>query len=221
MCVRNVYASQQCIPFKDVLINTLEPPWMRCDIKRLIRKRKRAYKKVKSTNSDHHWAKFRELRNSVVTLIRQHQTEYYDNLALKLKSSELSSKDWWRILKSFITSSSSSSVVSLSDPLTDELVTGDTSKSIIINDFFVQQTNIDDSNHVLPRVIAIENQQVLESIVIQPSEVTDVIKCLVIGKASGPDGISNRVLVEVSSQLSIHLCDLFNLSLISCKIPSK
>ena len=174
----------------------------------MIRRRKRAYKKAKLTNTLHHWAKFRDLRNSVVTLIRQRKLEYYDNLASKLKSSNLSSKDWWRILKSFITSSSSSSIASLSNPLTGELVTDDISKSNIMNDFFVKQSDIDDSNQVLPPVTSNESQQILETIVIQllVLEVTDAIKSLVIGKASGPIGMNNRILVEVSSQLKSTLC---------------
>ena len=44
-----------------------------------------------------------------------------------------------------------------------------------MNDFFVQQTHIDDSNQVLPPVTAIENQQILEVIVNQPSIVTAAI----------------------------------------------
>ena len=48
----------------------------------------------------------------------------------------------------------------------------------------------------------------------------DAISSLSVGKASGPDGIDTRILLEASSELSQPLCDLFNASLTSCVVPS-
>ena len=45
------------------------------------------------------------------------------------------------------------------------------------------------------------------------SEVLDVLKTFKLGKASGPDGINDRILIEAAGQLAPHLCDLFNQSL--------
>ena len=39
--------AKECIPKRCIIINPSEPPWITTDIKRNIRKRKRAYKKVK------------------------------------------------------------------------------------------------------------------------------------------------------------------------------
>ena len=50
-------------------------------------------------------------------------------------------------------------------------------------------------------------------------EVESVIKTLVIGKASGPNGLSNRILRELSSELAIPFCSLFNQSLRSGTFP--
>ena len=51
---------------------------------------------------------------------------------------------------------------------------------------------------------------------ITPEEVKSVLKSLPAGKAAGPDGISNRVLRELSDELSIPFCCLFNHSLQTC-----
>jgi len=51
------------------------------------------------------------------------------------------------------------------------------------------------------------------------SDVDDAIKCLKIGKVSGPDGIDNRVLRESVHQLSAVLCDLYNSCLQSQTMP--
>ena len=52
-----------------------------------------------------------------------------------------------------------------------------------------------------------------------PSEVTDILASLPLNKASGPDGISNRILKECSHSLARPLCSLFNTSLSIGKFP--
>ena len=53
----------------------------------------------------------------------------------------------------------------------------------------------------------------LDNITLSELEVESVIKTLVTGKASGPNGLSNRILLELSSELAIPFCSLFNQSL--------
>ena len=48
---------------------------------------------------------------------------------------------------------------------------------------------------------------------LNPSDVKAVLKILAIGKASGPNGLNNRVLKELSNVISDPLCSLFNSSL--------
>ena len=59
----------------------------------------------------------------------------------------------------------------------------------------------------------------LDNITLSELEVESVIKTLVIGKASGPNGLSNRILRELSSELAIPFCSLFNQSLRSGTFP--
>ena len=108
----NMYASNlnetitsiasQCIPNKLVRIRPLDPPWLSSTLKRQIRKRKRAYKRAKVTNLESHWISFKKIRNKVTKWIRYSKQSHYDKIANKLKSTTLSSKDWWSTLKSFI-----------------------------------------------------------------------------------------------------------------------
>ena len=60
----------------------------------------------------------------------------------------------------------------------------------------------------------------LDAIHVMPSEVFDVLKTLKTGKASDPDGINYRVLVEAAVQLAPHFCDLFKQSLNTSLVPS-
>ena len=94
-------------------------------------------------------------------------------------------------------------------------------KANLLNSYFANQSRIDDSLSFIPY----ENQEIvnnsLDSINDMPSDVLDVLKTLKLGKASGPDGINNRILIEADGQLAPHLCDMFNQSLNTSSVPWK
>ena len=208
------------IPSKIVSINLQDPPWMTSFIKRKIRWRKRLYKKAKLSNKACHWSKFRSARNEVITIIRQTKENYYDQLSSKLKSSSLTSRDWWKTLKLLMSSNSSSSIPPLFDNSCDSMVFDENEKANVLNCYFANQSRVDDSLSVLPNEYYPLTQSSLDTLTILPSEVKDALKSLKRGKASGPDGINNRILIEVSNQIAPHLCDLFNPSLNVYRLPS-
>ena len=53
-----------------------------------------------------------------------------------------------------------------------------------------------------------------------PSEVLDVLKALKTGKATGPDGIKSRILIQSAHQLAPHLSKLFSFSLNTSSVPN-
>ena len=61
----------------------------------------------------------------------------------------------------------------------------------------------------------------LSDIVISVDEVTDCLKSLGTSKASSPDGIQSRLLKECAGQIAPSLCDIFNHSLQSVRLPSE
>ncbi|KAH3834492.1 hypothetical protein DPMN_107820 [Dreissena polymorpha] len=56
----------------------------------------------------------------------------------------------------------------------------------MLNQYFAGQCSIDESNHELPTMHN-TNVNSLQSINVTQEEIIDSIKCLKIGKASGPD----------------------------------
>ena len=62
--------SSECIPNKYANTRPSETPWMHNELRKLMRKRKRAYDKAKLTNLPHHWDKYKKLRNDTTTLLR-------------------------------------------------------------------------------------------------------------------------------------------------------
>ena len=88
-------------------------------------------------------------------------------------------------------------------------------KANVLNDYFRSQNCLNDLGKNVPELLIPD--KVIDSIVLTTLEVVDILKNVPIGKASGPDGISNTMLREASIELSGPLCTLFNKSL-SCKI---
>ena len=80
------------------------------------------------------------------------------------------------------------------------------------NTYFQNQTILDDSNAILPELPPPSYNTLLNRIILT-LEVESKLKTLKPGKASGPNGLSNRVLKELSNELSSPFCSLFNQSL--------
>ena len=101
------------------------------------------------------------------------------------------------------------------------IYTDEQDKANLLNNYFKEQTLLDDSNAELPSLPPYNIASTLNSIILTPLEVESVLKSLPIGKASGPNGLSNRILKELSKELAFPLCDLFNRSLSQGEAPSQ
>ena len=95
----------------------------------------------------------------------------------------------------------------------------DTEKANILNKYFSTISDLDDSHSELPN-FAERTNDVLENFIISRDEVFDIIKTLQHNKATGPDGLSHRLLRGVSSSISLPLSILFNMSLSMKCYPS-
>ncbi|MCG8096458.1 MAG: endonuclease/exonuclease/phosphatase family protein, partial [Candidatus Thiodiazotropha endolucinida] len=203
--------AKECIPNRTIKVRPSDPPWLTSFLKRHIRKRKRAYRKALHSNLERHWTKFRTLRNQVTSIIRDSKQNYFDRIADKLKSDSLTSKDWWATLKTFITPNFKSVIPPLESE--GQIFTDEVDKATILNIFFQGQSQLNDTNAYLPDLPQPSYQSQLSTITLTPLEVQSTIHTLKVGKACGPDGISNRILKELSSELSAPFCNLFNQSL--------
>ena len=215
---RILLIAKRCIPNRVVRIKPSDPPWLTLRIKKIIRKRKRAYQKAKITNSPAHWA-FKRIRNKVTSMIIESKQAQTDKIANKLKSESLSSRNWWTILKFFISTTPKSTVPPIEQH--GRIYTEAQEKANLLNTFFCEQTMLNDENAVLPSTTPCVVASRLPYIVLNPSEVKSVLKTLATGKASGPNGLNNRVLKEPANEISDPLCSLFNYSLSLGSYPTQ
>ena len=93
------------------------------------------------------------------------------------------------------------------------MYTEEIDKANVLNMFFKSQTILNDDCVVLPDIQTAQVDTELDRIILTPQEVQSVIEILPLGKASGPNGLNNRILRELSSQVSAPYRSLFNQSL--------
>ena len=196
-CITTLVAKHT--PNKDIKVRKSDPVWLTNTIKRLMRKRKRLYDRYNSTNNNADFENYKIIRNKVAYEIRKAKKDQLEKLTEKREQPATVPP----LCKNGI------------------IYTDGKEKANILNQFFTDQSILDDTNATctLPPLNQIP-QHKLESISISPYEVEDILKTLKTGKAAGPDSIDNRLLKELSGPLSIPLTDLFNFSLTSGKVPS-
>ena len=151
-------------------------------------------------------------------MIRQSKQDLTDKIANKLKSNTLSSRSWWSILKSFISPNSKTSIPPLDH--NGRLYTEEQEKANLLNEFFCEQTVLNNQNAVLPNITPYTVASRFTELVLTPDEVESLLKSVADGKASGPNGLNNKILKELASEISEPLCSLFNYSLSLGSFPS-
>ena len=181
--------AEKHIPKKYVTVRNAEPMWLNSQLRIMIRKRKRLFKKAKRTKLSQDMNLYIQYRNEVIKLIRRSKKSHIDDIANSFKAQKPSSNDWWKYLKPFINSSSSSGI---STPLKDDIIySNDIEKANILNDHFIGQTNLQDNNKELPKLNLSDNTPSIHGIKLNFNEVKDILQNLQLGKSSGPDGINN------------------------------
>ena len=142
----------------------------------------------------------------------------YTKISEKLKSDSLSSYDWWKTLKTFTSPLTRSELLPLE--LNGTIYTDDTDKANILNNYFQQQTILQEQNATLLDLPPPIYHTQLSSIVLTLLEVESAIKTLKVGKASGPNGLSNRILRELNPIIADPFWYLFNQSLRQGIVPA-
>ncbi|MCG8113323.1 MAG: reverse transcriptase family protein, partial [Candidatus Thiodiazotropha taylori] len=208
--------SDKHIPNKIVTFRKTDPPWLTTDLKKLLRKKKRLYDKYKKSNNPTDWESYKRYRNHVTTEIRKSKQLQIDKLSERLTCSETRPKDWWKTLKQFIKPNQRNTIPPLNKNGT--IYSDDTAKVNALNDYFTDQTRLDDSTARLPQTMNLPNIT-LDSLTITVEEVESTLRSLPLGKAAGPDLINNRILKELSQPLSYPLRNLFNCSISHGKVP--
>ncbi len=184
-------------------------------IRKLMRRKNRLHHKAKTRNRAVDWERFRIARNRVITEVRKAKRDFDSKLDSKVNT-ESGTKSWWRMVKKYIKTNSSSNLQFPPVMANGTVLDQEIDIANAFNEYFTDQSQVDDPYRVMPNLpILCENT--LDNLELTEAEVRDMLLSLDVGKAKGPDNISNRLLKSLAGVLTKPLLQLFNTSLqLSC-----
>ena len=128
---------------------------------------------------------------------------YITNFEDTILSSENSTKTFWQIMGRFMGKQAITNSIPPLYTTNNNYVFSDEEKANILNDYFCSISTIDDSGTSLP-IFNERTNSSLSNLIINVTDVTDVLSSLKVNKAVGPDGISHRMLKILLELLLFH-----------------
>ncbi len=211
--------SLKLLPLTDIVLGeddvdrSYTPPYFTSEIVHLLHQKETTRKRTKKSDSIELWEKFRDLRRAVKGLIKTKKREYIKNLAETLTTNP---KEFWKFFKSKSCKSSLPDTMTLAD----SSFTTSTAKADALNQFFASVFLPRPNTPRVPTLTTTFDSST-EFIPVSIEEVLCLLSALSIGKATGPDGISARLLKECANVIAPSLTELFNKSLASGKVPTE
>ncbi|MCG7877681.1 MAG: reverse transcriptase domain-containing protein [Candidatus Thiodiazotropha endolucinida] len=205
-----------CIPSKSVVVRPNDKPWYDSEIRHFTVKRDKLKFKLNTSSSLQLRDQYRKLRNKVNNLKKYAKERFYNNLESSISDFYSNNKrQFWSIIRHFVKNNSGSGSI---PPLKvfppndqNEYCYSDMEKAECLNDYFTSISSLDDTNCQLPP-FELKCQNQLLNISCTASEIQSLIEILNPNKASGPDGINNKMLKPVAKEISVPLSILFNRS---------
>jgi len=219
--INNIKASAyRHIPYRRVSIKNRDKPWMTSYIKHLIRLRDR-WSKVYSKNPTNHNRVMRsEYRKMVKSEIKLAKATHYDRQAKMLEDSITNPKRYWSLVKSLLGNKVIMKIPTLKEGT--HLYETDLEKAEHLNDYFCKQSVLEGIpvEHTLPKFEYVTETR-LSDIIISEEQTLKVLQSLNENKASGSDGIGNKLLRNIAVSITKPLTMLFNRSLTEGKFPTQ
>ncbi|PJE78081.1 hypothetical protein CI610_02987 [invertebrate metagenome] len=213
-------AVDKCIPSKEIVVRDSDKPWMNGIVRRNMRKRDRLKKIMFNNRTESNKNKYKYMRNRVNNMIKRAKEIFYDNINTVIDKSTNSPKTYWKLLGNILKSKKNPDISPLLDSTTNEIIYDNDRKCELLNNYFSSVCTLPENDIDKP-LPAFERRtdSILSEIHIDYSEVEDIINNLDVNKASGPDGISHKMLKLLSSEIAIPLSFIFNYSLSSSIYP--
>ena len=203
-----IKAMQDHVPSRTASTKTHQP-WINTSIKRLSRRKNRAWRKAKESGSDQDWQRFKTLQKDTRKACRKAYSSYVSELVTE----DGDSRNMWRYIKS--KRSDASGVAPLRKA---GLTYSDAqAKANILNDQFCSVFTEEDAENMPD--LGESHHPDMPMIEVTANGVLKLLKGLNPRKAAGPDNIPCRLLATAAQEITPALVHLFQLSLETGEIP--
>ena len=206
-------------PWKEVKIRSRSAPWITNEIRHKINKRFKIFKAAVTKKCPELWKNYKQARNEVTAALRKAKASYFERMFEEVKKSST----YWKLINkatSRIVHKKSIGPLRRKD---GSLALIDKEKAQLMNSYFATigenlmntlPTTIDnslmvDTNHDVPPVLPTTRTSLN---VISNRSVLEKISKLKTSKATGPDGISPKLLKLAGNALVPALVDMYNYS---------
>ena len=192
-------------------------PWFTKRVRRKLKARDRAHKRAKQLDTPAAWSSYRHRRNQAVGALRDSKQKFISDMSGKLKT-----------LKNFWTSFHSISKVHKRVPSVlskgDISASDDIGKATLLNDHFVScfapPSPLPPPPPFPTAISSDSTNPPLDTLPVSSTDVMAHIRRLKSCTASGPDGISSRMLKGCAESICEPLSSLFNQSLSMGVVPN-
>ena len=210
--------ARQHIPNKTITVRPWDKPWYTNALRSLKRKRDRLFRYAKNNNWDIDMKNsYSQCRNEYVRALEEAQTEFYLKQVHKINTGKPGHRNWWQAIKPLLRSKTNSTIPALKNS-SGQVINDTKMKAQLLNSSFLNYSRIDTSNAGLPE-LKYNTDARLSHVRISVEEVSSILKSLNVSKASGPDGISPRMLRNTVDTISVSLTQLYNISLNLNTVP--
>ena len=128
------------------------------------------------------------------------ENEFKQKQINNIHSGTVNQRSWWQTVKTFISWNNGNTT------------NNSTEKANLLNKSFLNYSTIDTSNATIPETEYLTNER-LDNLILSEDKVSNILKSLKVSKASGPDGISPRMLKMTATSITKPMTRLFNKSL--------
>ncbi|XP_078617860.1 uncharacterized protein LOC144885679 [Branchiostoma floridae x Branchiostoma japonicum] len=186
-------------------------PWMNGELKRKTRRKHRMYKKAKKSKNPKHLERFRQVKKETARDLKRARSQYINN-SIKEGLDEGSQKPFWKYIKA-----QRQDFIGV-PPLKHQgkLFSDAKDKAFILLQEF-KSVFVSEVLNYVPWMGP--SHPPISDLTVHPAGVRKLLNAVKPHKASGPDGIPNRVLKELAGELAPLLAALFNQSLQHGSVP--
>ncbi|CAB4010406.1 Hypothetical predicted protein [Paramuricea clavata] len=196
-------------------------PWMNSTILHNIKKKNSLRLRIKKspTPTEYLLEKFKTLRSSIKSMLRNSRSKYFDSIC---SSRALNPKRFWSLFKFNNKTRNIPQKLSVKVTETKRTSAGNPADiATLFNNYFTSIFTTDPNiENYSPDALPYQsNNTIIEDITLSEADVFSVLHNLDINKAQGPDGIPARLLKETARQIAPSLTALFNKSLNTGVLP--
>ena len=208
--------AKEFIPSHNITIRPKDKPWITREIKKIINTRNRLYRRYQVSRDPVHFDVYSRVKTEANMKISEAKLNHKESPISKLEGLQSSPKNFWNA-KEIYGTKKGDKIPTLVDGNT-QYKTSEEKSNLLANYFASQCQNIAGAEEIESTDVPHEERS-LQNISVTEAEVYSELKRLKLGKASGPDGLSNELLKIASRSLAPSMTMLFNKILRSSTYP--